>query len=227
MADKHARRLTGRLILSAVACLLLTTRVGLADDPHADAHSHDHAASEAHSAENEHSHAHDDHGHGHGNTIHGEAPKNYFGPKTEFLYWSPQLFIWTLLLFLPLWFLLQRLVWVPMIKGWEEREQKMAESLAMAAKLRDEAKSLSAEQDADVIRAQQEARSILDHAREETNQRVAEMVNQAKDAAAEQQKQARAEIDAAVQQGLAELSHQAERVGEDIARNLSGAGGSR
>jgi F0F1-type ATP synthase membrane subunit b/b' len=228
MADKHARRWTDRLILSAVACLLLTARIGLADDPHADTHSHDHATGEAHSAEHDHSHDHhDDHGHGHGNTIHGEAPKNYFGPKTEFLYWSPQLFLWTLLLFLPLWFLLQRLVWVPMIKGWEERERKMAESLSMAAKLRDEAKSLSAEQDADVIRAQQEARSLLDQAREETNQRVSEMVSQAKDAAAAQQKQARAEIDAAVQQGLAELDHQAQRVGEDIARNLSGAGGGR
>jgi F-type H+-transporting ATPase subunit b len=223
MADNHARRMAGHSILAVVACLLLTARIGLADDPHADTHLHDHAADHAHVTEHE--HAHDDHGHG--NTIHGEAPKNYFGPKTEFLYWSPQLFLWTLLLFLPLWFLLQRLVWMPMIKGWEERERKMAESLAMAAQLRDEAKSLSAEQDADVVRAQQEARSILDQAREETNQRVSEMVSQAKDASAEMQKQARVEIDAAVKQGLEDLNHQAEQVGADIARVLSGMGGGR
>ncbi|MBY0586108.1 ATP synthase F0 subunit B [bacterium] len=169
---------------------------------------------------------HENGGHGHGNTIHGESPKNYFGPKTEFLYWSPQLFLWTLFLFLPLWFLLQRLVWVPMILGWEERERKMADSLAMAAKLRDEAKSLSAEQDADVIRAQQEARSVLDQAREETSLRVAEMIAQAKDQASDQQKKTRTEIESAIQQGLREIDQQAGRLGQEMARTLAAGGGS-
>lgn len=103
----------------------------------------------------------------------------------------------------------------------------MADSLAMAAQLRDEAKALSAEQDADVIRAQQEARSLLDQAREETNQRVSEMVAQAKEQAAQQQSKTRAEIESAVRQGMTDLDQQAGRIGQEIARSLAATGGER
>ena len=165
--------------------------------------------------------------HGHGNTIHGATPRNYFGKGSEFLYWSPQLFIWTLLLFLPLWFLLGRLVWAPMIAAIQERDQRISDSLAMAQKLRDDAATMSVQTDADTIRAQQEARQILENARAEAAKEVNDLLTAAREEAASAQRAATDEIEKATAVGLAEIERSAQTIGSSIADSLIRTGGRR
>lgn len=207
----------GRAVL-AMACMTFLACAARGDETPADEHGHGSAAA-PHEAAHEEGH--------HPNTIHGEPPKNYFGPKTEFLYWSPQLFIWTMLLFLPLWYILNWFVWGPMVRGIEERDRKMAESLSMAKKLRDEAKSISFEQDADAILAQQEARELLDKARTEAAVDVNEILTKAREESSQSQRAARQEIERATQEGLREIEQSSRELGNQIARNLiRQAGGS-
>lgn len=215
------------LMTAALAGVLGSGTYSLGDEAHDD---HDHAeAAHAGDAHHDADHHEGDHGHGgHGeHTIHGEAPKNYFGEKTEFLWWSPQLFIWTLLLFLPLWFLLHRLVWGPMIRAFEERDEKVRQNLAMARKLREDAQSITAGQDADTVRAQQEARNVLDQARAEAAQVVTEKINQARSEAAAEVDKARAEIASAQGSAMTQIEQSAGSIGQRIADNLLGSGGSR
>lgn len=189
-------------------------------------------SSESHHAHSDEvTHDHDDHGgesHGHGvHTIHGEpASKNYFNePRTAFLYWSPQIFIWTLLLFLPLWFILQRLVWKPMILALEERDRAIAESLATAARLREEAKHLGENLDVETMRAHQEAKALLDKARESASTEVSELLSRARESAAETQRTAQAEVADAVARAIPEIEQSAKRVGAKVVATL--VGGSR
>lgn len=209
--------------IALVVCLGSSSPAQAADEhpaAPADAHHDEHAAGDNH-------HDHAEGGHGHGNTIHGAAPRNYFGKGSEFLYWSPQLFIWTLLLFLPLWFLLQRLVWTPMIAAIKDRDQRISDSLAMAQKLRDDAAKLTSGTDAETIRAQQEARQILEDARAVATREVNDLLAAAREHASATAKAATEEIEQATRSGLAEIERSAESIGASIAHSLVQSGGKR
>jgi F-type H+-transporting ATPase subunit b len=205
------------------------------DHPASADHGHDHAAGHDHDDHGA-GHDHDDHGAGHDQndhgghhekTIHGEPAKNYFGPKTEFLYVSPQLFLWTLIVFLPLWYVLQRLVWKPMIQALEDRDSRIADTLTQAIKLREEARSLTVGLDPETIRTQQEVRTVLDQARSEAAHEVSEMITAAREETAAAQKSARQAIESAAGEAMAKIESSASHVGETIASALTRTGGPR
>lgn len=149
-----------------------------------------------------------------------EDPKQPFGYNTDFLYWSPQLFVWTLALFLLLWFILGRWVWKPMLESFEDRDRRIQESLALAEKLRDEAKSIADTMDIEVVRAQQAVRTTLDQARAEANQEVVELMAKARQEQTDDLSKARADIDSAVALGKADIEGSSRRLGVNIAQTL-------
>lgn len=155
-------------------------------------------------------------------TLHGRPYEQPFGDKTEFLWWSPQLFFWTLLLFLSLWYILGLRVWKPMLQALEERDRRIQESLAMAEKLRDEAQSITQTMDEDIVQAQQAARAALDQARAEASQEVATMMAKARQEQAETLHQARQSVDRAVERGKTDIEKTARSLGAGIAENLIG-----
>lgn len=211
-------------MLAFAWALVLTPLASRCSEPAAEHPATEHAD---HADAADHAHGHDDHaagGHG-AHTIHGEAPKNYFGEKTEFLYWSPQLFLWTLLLFLPLWFLLSRLVWGPMMRAIEDRDRRIVDSLETARRLRAEAKAISSEQDADTMRAQQEARSIIEQARTDAAKEIADMVAEARTAASQKLDYARRQLEESTRQGESQIARAAEKLGQSIVATLRDTGG--
>lgn len=199
------------------ACLFVACCATFAAaEQHEDHHHDQHAA-----ADHQHDPAHDG-GHAHEVTLHGRPRINYFGEKTEFLWWSPQLFLWTLGLFLALWYVLSRLVWRPMLQAFEERDQRIQETFALAEKLREEARSIADTMDVEIVEAQQAARALLDQARSDAATEVSQIVAKAKQDQAESLAAARDGIERAAKQGLQAIESSAASLAQQIADQLAG-----
>lgn len=153
-------------------------------------------------------HPHADHGgeHGHhAHTIHGEPPRGLLGKGTEFLAIDPILFFWTLGIFVITAILLRNFAWTPMIEMIERRERRIAESLAKAETIRAQTQALLAEQDAELAKAHDEAKRILEAARAEATAKSEAILAAARDAAAKAQAEAQAQIDHASAEAVARL----------------------
>ena len=114
-----------------------------------------------------------------------------------------------------------------MIAAIQERDQRISDSLAMAQKLRDDAASMSVQTDADTIRAQHEARQILESARADAAKEVNDLLSAAREEAATAQRAATDEIEKATVAGLAEIERSAHTIGSSIADSLVRTGGRR
>jgi F-type H+-transporting ATPase subunit b len=158
----------------------------------------------------------------HADTLHGLPKKNYFGRNTEFLWWSPQLFVWTLLLFLALWYILTRMVWKPMLQAFVDRDERIRETFEMAERLREEAKTIASTMDEEVVHAQQSARALLDQARAEAAAEVAQLTAKARQEQAAELQAARDQIDDAVRRSMVEIEAAAARLGREAAERLAG-----
>jgi len=93
------------------------------------------------------------------------------------------LMIWTLLAFLVVLFILGKFAWPAILKGLKEREQGIADSLAMAEKVRAEMAQLKSENEALLAKAREERAQMLKEARD-TKEKI---INDAKEQAAIQQ----------------------------------------
>jgi F-type H+-transporting ATPase subunit b len=76
------------------------------------------------------------------------------------------LFIWTMVVFIPLLFLLAKFVFPQLVKATAEREQRISDQLAEAARMRDEANAVLEEQRQLLAGARGEAQAILADARQ-------------------------------------------------------------
>lgn len=203
-----------RRLRLGVALLLAACVAGQGADEHAPPHPETRADAARPTGEDAHAHRAD--------TLHGQPKKNYFGHNTEFLWWSPQLFVWTLLLFLSLWYILNRLVWRPMLQAFVERDQRIRETFELAEKLREEAKTIATTMDEEVVQAQQAARALLDQARADAAAEVAQLTARARQEQAAELQAAREEMNEAVRRSLVEIEAAAERLGREAAERLAG-----
>lgn len=212
--------LQAALIGIVLATLSAAPRTVFAADEKAATESSDHGH-EGHDEEHGHAGEHGDgHGH-HAHTIHGEPPRGLLGPGTEFLYIDPILFCWTVGVFLVTAFLLRMFAWKPILHSLEEREQKIASSLAKAEQIRAEARQLLAEQDAELVKAQEEAKRLLDEAREKASRASEALIVQAREDATKAQSEAEARIAEARGEALAEIRNLAGTLSAEIATKVT------
>jgi F-type H+-transporting ATPase subunit b len=183
------------------------------------------AAAETHAAGDSHGddHAHDaEHGGGHhAHTIHGQPPRGLLGPGTEFLYIDPILFFWTIGVFLGTAVLLRMFAWKPILHSLEEREHKIASSLAKAEQIRAEAKQLLAEQDAELVKAHEQAKRLLDEAREKASLESEAMIVKAREDADRSQSEAEAKIAQARSEALSQIKTLAGTLSTEIASKVT------
>jgi F-type H+-transporting ATPase subunit b len=88
--------------------------------------------------------------------------------------------IWTLVAFLVVYFILRKFAWPAIIKGLDERERKIADSLATAEKVRAEMAQLKNENEILLAKAREESAQVIKEARDAKDRIINEAREQAK-----------------------------------------------
>jgi F-type H+-transporting ATPase subunit b len=118
------------------------------------------------------------------------------------------LLIWTLLAFLIVFFLLKKFAWPAIIKGLNERETNIANSIASAEKIKLEMAQLKNDNEALLTKAREERATLLKEAKETKDK----MINDAKEEAKAQAAKILADAQATIQQqkmaALTEIKNQ-------------------
>lgn len=94
------------------------------------------------------------------------------------------LFIWTLLAFLIVFFILKKYAWPAIIKGLNDREANIANSIATAEKVKLEMAQLKNENEAFMVKAREERALMLKEAKDTKDKIISEAKEQAKEVAA-------------------------------------------
>jgi F-type H+-transporting ATPase subunit b len=113
--------------------------------------------------------------------------------------------IWSIVVFLVLFFLLKRYAWGPMLEGLDNREKRIHGELEQAQKANAEAQSLRADFEKRINEAHQQARGVIDEARKNAESMTTDMVNKARTEIQADRDRLRRELDTAKDQALVEL----------------------
>lgn len=153
----------------------------------------------------------------HAVTVRGK-PHGKFGQLPEFLYVDPILAAWTFALFTVLYFVLKFFAWKPIIAAMEARDHAIEAAQQQAKQLRDEAQALLAQHEQEMGRAHEEAKQLLEQARESATRECEELIAKARLQAAQAHEKAEADIESAKVQALQEVRESA----VDLAARIAG-----
>jgi F-type H+-transporting ATPase subunit b len=116
--------------------------------------------------------------------------------------------IWTLVVFLVLLWVLGRYAWKPMLQGLEQRESTIRNELEQAQHERQEAQALNERWKAEMAKAQDQVRALLDEARRNAQHAAEDLLNKAKADAQAERERGRREIALATDQALQQIAAQ-------------------
>jgi F-type H+-transporting ATPase subunit b len=116
--------------------------------------------------------------------------------------------IWTIVVFVVLFLVLRRYAWGPMLKGLQAREKTIHNALDEAKKAQADAQRLRDQFQAEMNKAQEKVRDLLDEARREAEQLKTDMVSRARTEIQAERDRLRREIESARDQALQELWNQ-------------------
>ena len=123
------------------------------------------------------------------------------------------LIVWTVLAFLVVLFILKKFAWKPILKGLNDRETNIANSIATAEKVKLEMSQLKSENEALLVAAREERGIMLKEAKEIKDR----MINDAKEEAKVQATKIITEANAAIQnQKMAALTDIKNQVGKMV-----------
>jgi len=145
----------------------------------------------------------------HAPAAHGEGAKDGAKPaaKESINIFEPRfdLGVWTVVVFLGLFFILKKYAWGPMIEGLAKREERIKGALEEAKKARDEARKIQAELQKERDANAQKIATMMDEARRDAEQLKTELKAQGtKDIQAERERLSR-EMNTRFDQALQEL----------------------
>ena len=119
--------------------------------------------------------------------------------------WRVDLAIWTVIVFLGLYFVLRRWAWGPMIDALQKREQSIRNAIEDARKAREEAERLRGDFQHQLDNAHEQVRAILDEARRDAQHTGQDIVHQAQEEAQRIRERNVREIERARDQALKEI----------------------
>ena len=123
------------------------------------------------------------------------------------------LIVWTILAFLIVLFILKKFAWKPILKGLNDREANIADSIATAEKVRFEMSQLKSENEALLVAAREERGLMLKEAKEIKDR----MINDAKEDAKIQAAKIITDANASIQnQKMAALTDIKNQVGKMV-----------
>jgi F-type H+-transporting ATPase subunit b len=117
--------------------------------------------------------------------------------------------VWSILIFVALYFVLAKLAWKPMIEGLNKREENIRGALEQAERTRKEAMELQSQLDAKMKAAGGEIAKMMDEARRDAQGLKDQMVSEAKSEIQSERDRLHREIDTAKDQALQEIWQQA------------------
>ena len=118
------------------------------------------------------------------------------------------LLFWTLVAFLIVFFILGKFAWPAIVKGLQERENSISESLATAEKIKTEMAQMKNENEAILTQAREERATMLKEAKETRDKMVNDAKEEAKVAAAKIFADAAASIQNQKMAALTEIKNQ-------------------
>ena len=113
--------------------------------------------------------------------------------------------IWTLVVFLLLFFILAKYAWGPMLEGLKRREETIRGALDDAQRTRDEAQRIRAELEQQLARANEQVRAILDEGRRAAERTTQEMTSKARAEIQAERERLHREIELARDQALQQI----------------------
>jgi F-type H+-transporting ATPase subunit b len=116
--------------------------------------------------------------------------------------------IWTIVVFLVLFFVLRKFAWGPMMEGLENREKNIRGELESAQKANADAQALRSEFERKINEAQQQVRAMIDEARKNGEQLKTDLVNQGTAAIQAEKERARRELQTEAEQERVKLFQQ-------------------
>ncbi|MGE4631468.1 MAG: F0F1 ATP synthase subunit B [Planctomycetota bacterium] len=143
------------------------------------------------------------------------AKKGLLDPDTE-------TFIYTVVVFLLAFWILQKKAWGPISAALDERENKIRESLEAADRMREEQQAFQAEQEKVLAKARKEASAIVAEGKRDAEVVRDQVVNDAKTQAEEIKTRALSEIDQAKEKAVDEIHTRAVGLSITIAEKLIG-----
>ena len=133
---------------------------------------------------------------------------------------SVGLFAWQTVLFLALLFLLRRFAWKPILNAVNEREEKIADSLAMAEKAKEEMKALQSQNETLLKEARVERDAMIKDAKETASRMVEDAKTTAKEEGAKLITSAKESINAEKAAAISELKTQVAAFSIEIAEKI-------
>ena len=140
--------------------------------------------------------------HGHVHELKKKAPPDLFGFKR----WD--LGIWSLIIFLVLFFALTKFAWKPMVEGLNKREENIRGALEQAERTRKEAMELQSQLDAKMKAAGGEIAKMMEEGRRDAQALKEQMVAEAKAEIQHERDRLHREIETAKDQALQEIWQQ-------------------
>jgi len=128
--------------------------------------------------------------------------------------------IWTTLAFIILMFLLRKFAWGPILKGVQEREESIAESLKSAEKAREEMADLQSQNENLLREARIERDQILKEAREAKEEMIGASKSKAQEEADKIIASARENIQHEKMAAISELKNQVATLSIEIAEKI-------
>lgn len=182
---------------------------------HAEAEAHDAAAAApVHEASAATAATHSEVGHADAGA-HGDK-----GGLPPFLRFDPGVWMWTMVVFVALLLILKKMAWKPILASLDERDKTIKDSLDQAARIQEETKRITEEQNKILAAARSEANSMLASSRQAAEDLRRKLEQSAQDEKARIIASANAEIDASKRAAMAELRKTTADLSIQIAEKL-------
>jgi F-type H+-transporting ATPase subunit b len=116
--------------------------------------------------------------------------------------------LWTIVVFGLLLFILSKTAWPAMLEGLKKREQNISDAITSAERARQESEKIQAELRAEMAKANEGIREMMDEARRDAVAAKEDMLNAAKKEIATERDRLRREIETAKDQALLDIWNQ-------------------
>jgi F-type H+-transporting ATPase subunit b len=142
--------------------------------------------------------------------VQGEGKSNPMEPQ-------PSLALWTVAVFLGLFYVLRRFAWKPLSEALHQREEHLEHTLLQTEKVRNESEQLLAEHRRLMAQADERVKTIFDKAQKEAHISGEEIIKSAQAEAEASRDRAQREIASARDQALAEIWSQTANIAVSVA----------
>ncbi len=133
---------------------------------------------------------------------------------------SPGVVFWTVVTFIFLFFVLKKYTWKPILTALEQRENAIKESLDEAGKAKDEAKKILDANQANLAKAEEESKQIINQSRIYAEKLKEQIIQDSKDQAKKLLEEAAAEIDRKKDAAFDEIKRQVAEIAVQAAEKI-------